>query len=121
MVNFSLVVLMLVDFANFSYGLPNYSTRFSRFFRPVLLFLYNKELTRQIKAVYLSRSEIFQLMMFIGGNICFFALISVIVIGNISAPHDELSENYGNFLTMLITLYALLSFDGYPDVMLPAL
>ena len=85
------------------------------------MFLYHKELTRQIIAVYKSNVEILQMALFILLMTSMFALISVIVIGNVSSPHDELTQDYGNFYYMFISLYGLISFDGYPGIMLPAI
>ena len=116
-----LIVGFVSDFVSLQHSLPVYTFRFSRYFRPAMIFIYHKELAKQVEAVYKSNNEIIQMALFIMTVTFSFALISVIVIGNVSVPHDELAQNYSNFSLFSVTLYGFISFDCYPDEMLPAI
>ena len=88
-----------------------------------MMILYSTELRRQFKSIVYALKEIIQLVLF-------FILITIIwgflgtrLIGNLdnSVEYDDYASNFNDLFPASTLLYGMISFDTYPDSMLPAI
>lgn len=88
-----------------------------------MILFYSRELRRTFQAVLLSFEHILQLVIFILVMVFLTALIGTQVIGDMdgSVHYDPYIQNFNDFLVTSNLLYTLISFDPYPDLMIPAI
>lgn len=89
----------------------------------VLIFFRANELRRSLKSLIYSLKQIVQLFVFFILMTFFWAGLGLKFIGDLDgeAEYDIYSSNFNNFFKAFNILYALISFDGYPDCMIPAI
>ncbi len=85
------------------------------------MLFYSNELRRTFKSIVYSLKEMIQLFLFFFLVTMIWAIIGWKFIGDLDGGEfDAYKSNFSNILTAFNILYSLLSFDGYPDCMLPA-
>ncbi|EGR29721.1 hypothetical protein IMG5_149890 [Ichthyophthirius multifiliis] len=107
--------VILADFIYYLNSFPKNIIRFGKYIRPFLVLFYSKELRRTFQSIIQSLKEIIQLIILVLLITFFFAIIGWKFIGDL--------DNQSNFQNITIAsniLYSLISFDGYPDCMMPA-
>lgn len=87
------------------------------------MLFWSGELRRAFKSIIYSLKEILELFIFFFLMTIIWALIGMKFISDLDGEveYDEYKSNFNEFGTTANILYALISFDGYPDCMLPAI
>ncbi|EGR34851.1 hypothetical protein IMG5_000790 [Ichthyophthirius multifiliis] len=112
---FTILTIILADVIYYISSFPFQSLRFGIYIRPFLVLFYSKELRRTFKSISQSLKEILQLFLFYLFMTLFFALIGWKFIGDLDGQ-----SNFNNIFTASNILYILITFDGYPDCLMPA-
>ena len=120
---FLFFMILLLDYIYFYSSFPASALRFARCCRPFLIMLFSSELRRSFKSILYSVKQIFQLIVFFISITLFFAILGWKFIGDMDneVEFDQYSSNFSEILTSFNIMYALISFDGYPDCMLPSI
>ncbi len=93
------------------------------FFPKAFLYFYSKELRRIMKCIVLSTPYIIDLIFFYILITSIWTLVGYKIISNLEGEvaYDEYLNNFDDYPRALNAMYVLISFDGYPDIMLPSL
>lgn len=87
------------------------------------MLFWSGELRRAFKSIIFSLKEILELFIFFFLMTVIWALIGMQFISDLDGEikYDKYKSNFKDFGTTANILYSLISFDGYPDCMLPAI
>ncbi|EGR33043.1 hypothetical protein IMG5_062980 [Ichthyophthirius multifiliis] len=118
---FLFITILIIDFIYYYSKFT--SLRFARYIRPFLVLFYSKELRRSFKSIIESIRQIFQLFLFLLFNTLIFSIIGWKFVGDLDGAfnYDPFQSNFDNVLTASNILYSLISFDGYPECIIPSI